>query len=399
MKGTKRIDRINSAGKLVLHLLCIAAYFVFAEIVLELTVFKGTRTDFDYYRNLTFSPEEAEKAEKFMIDIISLGESREISIPGTIIFRYKPAVRESFTLNSDGFRDEEFKKKEKDEFRIAIYGDSKIFGFALQKEDTTPYIVEKKLTEHFGRKITVLNMGVEGHDIQRAIATAKYFNEKVEPDMIVFFSWIVDLYNTYEHGNVDWEPFVGGERLIPGVDANGNVGVVERFKLLKTLQHTYLVDFAKLLARLQGRDVAHLPLSPQREEAAGRFPEIYLDRMKDATIYFERQGIPSLFILQPLIHTKSPLNGHERYVMYLAENVFPGMNVFSAKCINGVLEAVKTGKYGSNIIDHSHVFQGVVDTVFFDGMHYVPKFSRIEAEHIADELIKTLEAGKYFENR
>ena len=399
MKMRKRIDRINSFGKLIVQLLCIAAYFVFSEFVLNFTIFKGVKTDFDYYRNMAFLPEEAEKAEKFMRDIISLG-SRELSIPGTIIFNYNPAVRESFYFNSEGFRNDEFTKKEKDEFRIAIYGDSKIFGFALQKEDTTPYIVEKRLREHFpGRNITVINMGVEGHDLQRAIATAKYFHEKVDPDMVVFFSWIVDLYNTFEHGNVDWEPFVGGEILIPRTDGNSVMAPVDRFKLLKTLQHTYLVDTAKLTARIQGLSVANLPLSPEKMETAENFPKSYLDRMKDATIYFERLGIPSLFILQPLIHTKKPLSGHEKYMIYLAENVFPGMNIFSEKCISGVLEALKTGKYGNNIVDHSNVFNDIQDTVFFDGMHYTPRFARIEAEHIADELIKMLEKGGYFENK
>ena len=86
-------------------------------------------------------------------------------------------------------------------------------------------------------------------------------------------------------------------------------------------------------------------------------------------------------------------------MIYLAENVFPGMNIFSEKCISGVLEALKTGKYGNNIVDHSNVFNDIQDTVFFDGMHYTPRFARIEAEHIADELIKMLEKGGYFENK
>ena len=80
MKMQKRIDRINSSGKLIVQLLCIAAYFVFSEFVLNFTIFNGVKTDFDYYRNMAFLPEEAEKAEKFMRDIVSLG-ARELSIP------------------------------------------------------------------------------------------------------------------------------------------------------------------------------------------------------------------------------------------------------------------------------------------------------------------------------
>ena len=211
----KRIDKINSAGKLFLLLLCIAAYFVFSEIVLKFTIFKEVKDDFDYYQNLVFSKEESEKAAKFKRDLTSIGKERGISIPGTIIYKYKPAVTESFIINSDGFRNEEFRKKEKDEFRIAVYGDSKIFGFALQTEDTIPYIVEKKLRKHFNRNITVLNMGVEAHELQREIAAARYYNEKIEPDMVVFYSWINDIMGTFTNGNINWMPFKVEETLAP----------------------------------------------------------------------------------------------------------------------------------------------------------------------------------------
>ena len=92
VKMQKRIDRINSFGKLLLLILCIAAYFVFSEFVLKFTIFKEVKDDFDYYQNLVFSKEESEKAAKFKRDLTSIGKERGISIPGTIIYKYKPAV-------------------------------------------------------------------------------------------------------------------------------------------------------------------------------------------------------------------------------------------------------------------------------------------------------------------
>ena len=62
-------------------------------------------------------------------------------------------------------------------------------------------------------------------------------------------------------------------------------------------------------------------------------------------------------------------------------------------------KALKTGKYGTNIVDQSGIFQGERDTVFFDGIHYTPKFMRVAAAHITEELIRTLENGGYFEDR
>lgn len=400
MKRQKRIDVINSAGNLLLQLLCIAAYFVFSELVLNFTIFKGVKTDFDYYGNLAFSREDAEIAAKFRRDIVSLGEERQISIPETIIFKYKPAERESFTLNSDGFRNREFSEKEKDEFRIAVFGDSKVFGFSVQDSGTISSIAERKLRERFRRNITVLNMGVEGYDLQRSIAAAKFYLEKIDPDMLVFYSWIIDIHAVFDHGNVDWEPFKGGEKLIPGIEGREeDKNIYDKIRLLNTLKHTYISDAEKLTRRMSGSDIPALPIPIEKIDYAEKFPETYLGRMSEATSFFDKKGIPSLFILPAMLHIKRPLSNNEKMSLYKNEMYSPGINLFSVKCIEGVKEALKTGKYGTNIIDQSEIFQGVTETVFFDGIHYTPTFMRVAADHIADELIKTLETGGYFEKK
>ena len=58
MKMPKRIDTLNSAGRFAIAVVCISAYFLFSETVLNLTVFKGAKTDFDYYGNLVFSKDK-----------------------------------------------------------------------------------------------------------------------------------------------------------------------------------------------------------------------------------------------------------------------------------------------------------------------------------------------------
>ena len=400
MKRQKRVDIINSAGKFAINFFCIAAYFVFSEFVLNSTIFKGVKTDFDYYGNLVFSKEEAEEASKFKRDIVSLGEERQESIPGTIIFKYKPAVRESFTFNSDGFRNREFTEKEKDEFRIAVFGDSKVFGFAVQDKDTISSVAERKLREHFHKNITVLNMGVEGHDIQRSVATAKFYLDKIQPDMVVFYSLIIDVHTAFDRGNNDWQPFKGDEKLIPGIEGREeDKTVYDKIRLLNTLRHTYISDAAKVVARVSDQDFPTLPIPPQKVEFAEKFPEVYLGRMADAAAFFDQKSIVSLFVLPAMIHSKQPLSDNEKLFLYRNEVYLPGINLFTIKCINGVKEALKTGKYKANIVDQSEIFQGELDTVFFDGIHYTPKFIRTAADHIAGEMIKTLEKGGYLESK
>ncbi len=396
----KRIDKINSAGKLLLQFLCIAAYFVFSEFVLNFTIFKGANNDFDYYRNLVFSKKESEDAEKFRRDLVSLGEERQVSIPGTIIFKYKPAVRESFTINSDGFRNQEFSEKGADEFRIAVFGDSKIFGFAVLDEGTIPSIIEKNLRAHFHKNITVLNMGVEGHDLQREFATAQFYLEKIKPDMVVFYSWVIDLQSAFDAGNIEWEPFKGDEKLIPGIELKDeDKTVYDKVRLLNTLRQTYLSDAEKLVRRMSGSDIPAFPIPPQKITYAEQFPEVYLGRMKKASAFFDQKGMVSLFFLQPLIQIKNPLSDNEKLHLYRNEMYSPGINLFAMRCIEGVKKTMEKGNYGKNIIDHSEIFQGMLDTVFYDGIHYTPTALKIEADNMSEEIIKILDAGKYFEEK
>ena len=394
MKNHGRVDSVKSFAAFSANLALLVIYFLFSETVLDLTVFKDAKNDYDYYENLVLSGEENENAKKFKRDLASIGSERGISIPGTIIYKYKPAVRETLTFNSDGFRNEEFGKKEKNEFRIAVFGDSKVLGFS-REEDTLPSIVEKNLRKRFNRNITVLNMGVEAYDMQREIAAARYYNEKIEPDMVVFYSGINDIRGTFIYGNINWEPFKGDETFSPSIEES----ISGKIRVLNTLKQTYISDRAKITARIQESDFAVLPIPPQKVDFAEKFPETFLDRISDAAAYFDKLGIKSLFILTPLIQTKKPLSNIEIQTIYMNEAASPGINLFYSKCIEGVKKALKTGKYDTNVIDNSEVFPGIPDTVFYDGIHYAPKFLRIEAEHIADELITILEKGRYFENK
>lgn len=393
MKNHGRVDSINSFTVFAANLVLLLMYFVFSETVLDLTVFKDAKNDFDYYENLVFSKEENETAKKFKRDLADIGLERGAVIPGTIIYKYKPVVREILTFNSDGFRNEEFRKKEKNEFRIALFGDSRVLGFSVKKEDAIPSIIEKNLRKRFKRNITVLNMGVEAYDIQREIAAARYYNEKIEPDMVVFYSGINDLRGTFIYGNISWEPFKGDETLPQSIDES----VYNKIRVLNTLKQTYISDRAKITARIQKSDFAVLPIQVQKEEFAEKFPETFLGRISDAAGYFDKLGILSVFILTPQVQIKKPLSDIEKQILYLNEIAFPGINLFSLKCISGVKNALKTGKYSGNIIDYSEIFNGNPDTVFYDGIHYTPEALRVEADKITEDIAKILENGKYFE--
>ena len=183
----RRIDKINSPGLFFALFLFLSLYYLISEAALETSVFSNARNESDYYASIVFSEKDWETARKFREDLLSMGERRAV-VPGTLFYKYKPAKTESLTINSFGYRGDEIKSKEKDEFRIALFGDSRIFGILLADENTIPVALEKNLREIFPDKnIKVLNFGVEGLTLQRTADAAKHYYKELEPDIILLY--------------------------------------------------------------------------------------------------------------------------------------------------------------------------------------------------------------------
>ena len=143
LKISRRIDRIRSFKGFFFALFAIFILLAVSEFILQnFTSFKDTLNNDEYMASLAFSEEELATAMKYREDLASLG-SRIVGIPGTVIFRYRKARTESFNFNSYGFRGEEPQKKEENEYRIGVFGDSRVLGIYLVEEDTIPFILEK----------------------------------------------------------------------------------------------------------------------------------------------------------------------------------------------------------------------------------------------------------------
>ena len=119
--------------------------FAVSEFILrEFSSFGNTLNNVEYYASIAFTEEESRAAIKAREDFASIGE-RLVAVPGTVIFHYKKARTDSFNFNSFGFRGEEPGKKEENEYRIGVFGDSRILGILFVEENTIPFIIQKKL--------------------------------------------------------------------------------------------------------------------------------------------------------------------------------------------------------------------------------------------------------------
>lgn len=388
-----RIDKISSFGGLAINIVGILLYLVFAEFVFYFTILKDINTDTDYYVSQNFHGQELEDALQFKKDLDSLGE-RAVIVPGTTIYKYKPAKTKSFTINSFGFRGEEFTKKKDDEYRIVFFGNSKILGPMLPEKDTIPVLVQEKLREHFKnekKKITVFNFGIEAFNIQRAIEAAKLYHSNLEADFVVFYSVVIDVNEAYSMGAYDVKPFVEGDNVPEIFRAQNNGWHLSKLKLLYILRAALLSDMYKFEMNGAQRDVMTIPIPPIQLHFMNAFPPAYAARIKEISDYFKKYNINSLIVMPPLIQTKSSLSESEKNLMFQREILAPGVNHFTRDCYLKTIDEVMR-LADVNAVDHSGIFNGIKETVFYDGLHLTPGMSRMSAEKISADLIKIIES-------
>lgn len=93
-----------------------------------------------------------------------------------------------FSTNSEGIRSEREipYKKEKNEFRILVLGDSWVFGLNVDDKQTFCHILEQKLSAKYtDKKITVINGGCPGYCLAQGYLFLLYRGIKYKPDLII----------------------------------------------------------------------------------------------------------------------------------------------------------------------------------------------------------------------
>lgn len=391
-----RIDKINSFSVLGKVFLFLFLYFAVAEFALNLNVFENVVNESDYYAAVTFSEKDFNTAKKFRRELSSLGE-RRVVMPGTLFYRYKSAEKETFTINSLGFRGKEPKPKEEGEYRIMFFGDSVIFGMLLSDENTIPAIVERNLNNIFrNKKITVFNFGVEGFDLQRISDAAKFYYREIKPDMVVVYSGLNDINSAFGLGNQEWKPFLDGDTLPPALIENQNRDFFEKSRVLNTIKLSFINDFPRFVKSFANRDLLNESVPPEKIKVADDFVRIFSERVENICGYFEENNIRAVFVIPSLVHMKKSLTDIEKHLVFRHESFSPGLNFFSKYCCGKIVEILGK-KQNLHFVDQSRVFDGISDTVFYDGVHFTPDGVKFAADKMSEELVKILKTEAFFE--
>lgn len=391
MKRFKRIDKIKSFKAFLCALALVFLFFAVSEFILRnFTSFGDTLSNLEYYASLSFSEEEMKTAIKLREEEATIG-SRAVAVPGTIVYRYKTVRTESLNFNSFGFRGEEPKKKEENEFRIGFFGDSRVAAIYLGEENTLPYILQKRLQAEFpNKKITVYNTGVEGYDLPRAAAFAALDSGNLELDMAVFYVGANDVNISFDHDYAYgmWPIFEKEDAVYKHVIENEEMyrkkSFFQRSSLLNAIREAFLSDFVNSSSSMS-KETVFRPLTPDFERKADILVANMKAKAKQTSDELAARGIMSAFFLPPLLPLKEPLSTLERNMLYKTEMDYPGSTNYSLRCAESFSES-----QDPVVFEQTYIFNGYSQTMFYDGLHFTPEGSRIVGNNVADRIIPML---------
>lgn len=99
-----------------------------------------------------------------------------------------------YSTDGDTFRTHSTPRVARDrEFLIVVMGGSAVFGYGLNDDETWPVLLEQRLREKFGRAVTVLNAGCNGHNTLQQLFRAYLRVLPLEPDLILHYGAINDV--------------------------------------------------------------------------------------------------------------------------------------------------------------------------------------------------------------
>ncbi len=129
--------------------------------------------------------------QKVYLQMVSHSVHKRTDIPGLFYDLRPSSSNESYTINSHGMRDKEIVSL-KDSYRIVVLGDSVTFGGAeIDTKDLFTEVAEKILNDS-GKKVEILNCGVNGYNTKQEFIALKEKHMSLNPDMVIFAYCIND---------------------------------------------------------------------------------------------------------------------------------------------------------------------------------------------------------------
>jgi len=183
-------------------------------------------------------------------------------------FELRPNSRVSseveYRVNGDGFRGAPLDEKQAGRRRIAVFGDSIVFGYWVAENQAFP----AQLGAMLGPQVETLNLGVPGYNLDQEIEYLRNRVDALDPDVVVFGFCLNDLEGllSFEYGltQARREARSGPRRMLESLLSSSRFAAWIEYRLTER-------DARSQFAR------ARNPLGPNLYEASSEAIDAHLD--------------------------------------------------------------------------------------------------------------------------
>jgi lysophospholipase L1-like esterase len=122
----------------------------------------------------------------------------------------EPPRSVTYTINAGGYRGELAPEKPAGELRVAVVGDSFVFGSLVGDAETLPAQLEELLEQRLGEgRVRVINLGVPGYQLRQLVQVLEQRVARLEPDLVLLDLYVNDTIptaDTYDGRAEDPDP-------------------------------------------------------------------------------------------------------------------------------------------------------------------------------------------------
>ena len=319
--------------------------------------------------------------------------------------------------NSVGFREsQEYPiAKPAGTYRVFLMGASTAYGLGglwthiedrykvLDNSETIDTYLEQILADSVpGAHIEVINAAVTSTWTHHAFIYMNQSILKYDPDMMLFLQGFNDFFRV-ERGFDQWTSYAYAQpaRVIMGEPSLGALAYANGWWLFRKSAAAHLASRGlRLVKLLVSPRPERTPMNVERTFARlhETFPANALVTQERTGAILQHEGIPTLFMLQPLLIMERDRPGmpemERRLFDYNVESYLPNYEEYMHLAVPYIAEqqAAMAARVGADFLDLSSPFDGVEAQVYTDYAHLTPLGNELIAQQIAARILPRIRA-------
>jgi len=299
-----------------------------------------------------------------------------------LVYVYEPILTmppnqhfKTININNDGFRGDELKNTNDQNFRIVLVGGSAIFGSGMSDDSQTiPYEL-KKIFEKNYNDIEIINAGISMTTSFEELYHIKNKIIELNPDLILVYNGANDV--EYKKINSD----------IPTANDELKLKDFQKFFRTPVVINRYIIEPLKSEQNdfnlINEINIKENNIDNKLSDSVALS---WYERMNEFCYVSTSKQIKSVVIIQPtLFHGEKPLTQYEQKIYQ--------ENLFKISTFEKIIDMSENLENCSLVLNFSDIFENTTDGIYYDRVHLNNHGNKIIASNIYEKILPIISSG------